>query len=613
MKSCPLVVISLLLCLFTLPTFSQIQCGTDDIYKNNPALQQKVQEQIKRLQNAGNLVDPNTVFTIPVVFIIYHKGEAEGAGSNLSDATILQQLNALNDAFRARNGYAAHNDMKIEFALANCGDMNSIVRVDASEVPNYSDNGLNYNDLIMIFQLRTLHNWSDRDNYITIELVHKINGAGGFAGYLEGYTFIDARLFGIGIMAHELGHVLNLKHTFEGDNFGFQCPPNNDPENDGDMISDTPPHKRGQNCYNTPPMSINPCDSLTYGDIFENFLSYSEYCWRKFTPKQIERARNSVAQFKPNWFNSPYLSAQTAAPAAVSNLRCGTGTVALTASGCLGTYSWYSQSTGGEALATGESFTTPPIETTTTYYVDCQVATCQPSVRVAVQAIVTPVNECYCESYAMYLGDEEIYNFSFTTINTSSNCNTTGGPGSVRSAYSNYTFDTPAIAYTGKSYPFSVQIGSCGGSYSNATKIYIDFNHDKDFNDAGEEVYVSPGTTQGAHVESDTITIPADALAGITRIRIVTAEASPSSITPCGAYGFGETEDYALNIIACPDNLSYETINQGMGTYEAAISISSKANVSTPVTYLAGQYIVLLPGFSAGPNEVFTSTIGGCY
>lgn len=51
--------------------------------------------------------------------------------------------------------------------------------------------------------------------------------------------------------------------------------------------------------------------------------------------------------------------------------RCGTGTVALGATGSAGTtLTWYAASTGGTALGTGTSFTTPSISTTTPYYVD---------------------------------------------------------------------------------------------------------------------------------------------------------------------------------------------------------------------------------------------------
>ncbi len=49
--------------------------------------------------------------------------------------------------------------------------------------------------------------------------------------------------------------------------------------------------------------------------------------------------------------------------------RCGVGTVTLGATAATGTISWYTASSGGSSIATGPSFTTPEISSTTTYYV----------------------------------------------------------------------------------------------------------------------------------------------------------------------------------------------------------------------------------------------------
>lgn len=56
----------------------------------------------------------------------------------------------------------------------------------------------------------------------------------------------------------------------------------------------------------------------------------------------------------------------TTTPAAI----CGQGTVTLQATTSGGVLNWYAASTGGTALGTGTSFTTPQINATTTYYVE---------------------------------------------------------------------------------------------------------------------------------------------------------------------------------------------------------------------------------------------------
>ena len=68
--------------------------------------------------------------------------------------------------------------------------------------------------------------------------------------------------------------------------------------------------------------------------------------------------------------------------------RTGAGTVNLSATASSGTISWFASSTGGSALGTGTSFTTPGIITTTTYYVETNNGSCSSTPRVAVVATV---------------------------------------------------------------------------------------------------------------------------------------------------------------------------------------------------------------------------------
>ncbi len=63
------------------------------------------------------------------------------------------------------------------------------------------------------------------------------------------------------------------------------------------------------------------------------------------------------------------------APSVTNGARCGTGTVALTATlptNPAGTVIWYSVSTGGTSVSTSASYTTPSIATTTSYYVEAK-------------------------------------------------------------------------------------------------------------------------------------------------------------------------------------------------------------------------------------------------
>ena len=72
---------------------------------------------------------------------------------------------------------------------------------------------------------------------------------------------------------------------------------------------------------------------------------------------------------------------------ATDNSRCDTGTVILSAAATSGTLSWYANASGGSAIGTGITFTTPSISSTTTYYVEAINGTCT-SARIAVIATV---------------------------------------------------------------------------------------------------------------------------------------------------------------------------------------------------------------------------------
>ncbi len=76
------------------------------------------------------------------------------------------------------------------------------------------------------------------------------------------------------------------------------------------------------------------------------------------------------------------------APVATNGSRCGPGTVTISATST-GTISWFSSSSGGTALATGTSFTTPSISSTTTYYAEGYNGCTSP--RTPVQAVVNAI------------------------------------------------------------------------------------------------------------------------------------------------------------------------------------------------------------------------------
>ena len=148
----------------------------------------------------------------------------------------------------------------------------------------------------------------------------------------------------------------------------------------------------------------------------------------------------------------------------------------------------------------------------------------------------------YCaEAFAS--GVEPITNVTFAGIN-----NTTpaaiGGP-----AHQNFTAIVGNVVL-GQSYPISVQ-GNTDGNFTTHVRVFIDFNNNGVFTDAGETFTVGTivnSTGTDGKVATSTIAIPLTSNIGQIRMRV--HKRFSVAGTPCNTTGFGEAEDYTLNIVA---------------------------------------------------------------
>ena len=82
-------------------------------------------------------------------------------------------------------------------------------------------------------------------------------------------------VIGAKTLPHEMGHALDLHHTFNPSMSISQCPPQNaqcDNINDGDGVCDTDPNSKSY-IYRT---GINTCTGIPYNDNTEkNYMSYT--------------------------------------------------------------------------------------------------------------------------------------------------------------------------------------------------------------------------------------------------------------------------------------------------------------------------------------------------
>ncbi|MBK8371895.1 MAG: fibronectin type III domain-containing protein [Saprospiraceae bacterium] len=97
---------------------------------------------------------------------------------------------------------------------------------------------------------------------------------------------------------------------------------------------------------------------------------------------------------------------------------------------------------------------------------------------------------------------------------------------------------------------YTLRLGG-SGQINNGNKynvaVYLDANQNYIY-EPGERVY-GVGLINNTNVRNYSITVPATAATGITRIRVVLLKQNQGNITPCPAAGLlGEVEDYTVNI-----------------------------------------------------------------
>ncbi len=150
----------------------------------------------------------------------------------------------------------------------------------------------------------------------------------------------------------------------------------------------------------------------------------------------------------------------------------------------------------------------------------------------------------YCESNGNSANHEWIAGVVFEGINQQT--------GNSDAGYSDFTCDATATVATGDSYTITLTPGYSGTAYQEYFTVWIDWNQDGDFSDAGEAAFVP--SANATSTITGTINVPDDAAAGPTRMRVSMkwiGSNSPELPTACMApsvFKYGEVEDYTVNV-----------------------------------------------------------------
>ena len=148
----------------------------------------------------------------------------------------------------------------------------------------------------------------------------------------------------------------------------------------------------------------------------------------------------------------------------------------------------------------------------------------------------------YCaEAFAS--GVEPITLVNFAGINNISDPSI----GTVNPAHEDFTSMIGNVV-AGSTYGITLK-GNTDGNFTTKLRVYIDWNQNNDFTDAGESYDIGNivnSTGLDAVQLTGTILVPVNALAGNTRMRVIKKFNAFS--TACNTLGYGQAEDYSLTV-----------------------------------------------------------------
>ena len=153
----------------------------------------------------------------------------------------------------------------------------------------------------------------------------------------------------------------------------------------------------------------------------------------------------------------------------------------------------------------------------------------------SVNFTTTDVQLNYCASNGNDVSDEYISRVQLGSIDNST--------GAAASGYADFTSQSTDLAKQAAA-TITITPTWTGTVYNEAYAVWIDYNKDGDFNDAGEQVF-SQAPTQATPV-SGTFTVPNSATEGATRMRV--SMKYNATQTACESFQYGEVEDYTVNI-----------------------------------------------------------------
>ncbi|WP_452602835.1 GEVED domain-containing protein [Pontimicrobium sp. MEBiC06410] len=520
------IILSLFSFLFVLTTFSQERtCGTMENLElrkqKDPNLEQRMEEieaytkvKVAELEASSNKIN-GEIITIPVVVHVLYRNSTE----NISEAQIQSQLDVLNEDFRRTNSNADNTwsqaaDTQIEFCLSTIDPNGNATTGITRKQTTRQDWGAN--DDAKRASSGGINPWNTSE-YLNMWIVPKMTTVSqgqtinllGYAQFPGGSAATD----GLVMIYNAFGRVGAVTAPYDGGRtttheIGHFLNLRHiwgDSNCGNDFVSDTPTHRTSNSGC---PVGQVSCSST---DMPQNYMDYTnDSCMNLFTLGQKNRMR-------------AVLEAGGARRSLALSDKCGSVTP---------------QPTCTDGIQNGD-------ETG----VDCG-GSCSPC----------QTGNQYCASNGNSTNDEYISRVQLGSINK------TSGAGTTSTGYSNFT-NTSTDLSKGATATIRVTPTWTGTKYNEGYAVFIDYNKDGDFTDAGETVWTKAASQTTPAV--GTFTIPTGAATGATRMRVsMKYNGIPTS---CESFQYGEVEDYTVNIVGSTPTVNYCSSN-GNSTNDEYIS-----------------------------------------
>ena len=240
-----------------------------------------------------------------------------------------------------------------------------------------------------------------------------------------------------------------------------------------------------------------------------------------------------------------------------------------------------------KATVTGTTYSVTGLTTGTAYTFSVKAKDAAGNISTSsnvVNVTTTSTALIYCTSQGNSVTYEKIGKVQLGTISNTS----TGGTG-----YTDFTANSTTLTI-GTTNTITITPTWASTVYSEGYAVWIDYNKDGDFADAGEQVFTKATST--ATTASGSFTIPATATLGSTRMRVsMKYNGTP---TACETFSYGQVEDYTVNIISTAKET--ETAKNSFSTIEVypnpTTSVLNVTSVSEKATYrvynMLGQMVI---------------------